>query len=89
MAILEGDHIYPCTVVYDRYGGTYSGAAYTAWNLEFDEVPPEIHWDDVTVHKFFLYASEKPIYGLGATAQEAIDDLIYKYKNNIKNKDIS
>lgn len=84
----ENASVWPCTVVFDRYGGSYSGGVWTAWNLESNDVPYEIHSDNVTVHRFFLYASEKPVYGRGKTAQEAVNDLTHKILNGIKNRDI-
>ena len=33
------DLVYPVTILRDRYMGTYSGAEWTAWNLEFGQMP--------------------------------------------------
>lgn len=69
---------YPLTVVTDRYGGTYSGAAYLAFPLDFDEVPEDVNGDDTECGYFWRYYDE-PV-GKGATVQEAIDDLIEQMK---------
>lgn len=70
-------NIYPLTVVKDRYTGVYSGGKYTAWNLDFYEVPEDIAADDVTC-SIFWYADEEPLAGRGDTPQEAIDDLLLR-----------
>ena len=75
------DEIFPLTVVSDRYGGTYSGGNYTAWNLYPDEIPLEINGDDVTCHDFWLnihnaYGTEKhTLCGVGDTMASAAHDL--------------
>ena len=78
------NEIYPLTVVSDRYGGTYSGGNFIAWNLDFDEIPNEINGDDVSCHGFWL-DNEIPV-GKGSTIHEAIYDLyihlLYKKEND-------
>lgn len=44
---------YPLTICVDRYSGAYSGGEFTAWNLDANEVPEEIHSDDVTCSLFW------------------------------------
>lgn len=71
---------YPLTVVTDRYGGTYSDAAYLAFPLDFDEVPEDVNGDDTEcVHFWRCY--DEPV-GKGATVQEAIDDLVEQVKES-------
>lgn len=65
--------IYPLTIINDRYGGCYSGGEYTAWNLEFDEIPEEINWDDVSCNNFWI-DNEIPV-GKGATPMDALNNL--------------
>jgi hypothetical protein len=78
------NEIYPLTVVSDRYGGTYSGGNFTAWNLDFDEIPNGINGNDVSCHEFWL-DNEIPV-GRGSTIHEAIYDLyihlLYKKGND-------
>ncbi len=64
---------YPVTIVSDRYGGTYSGGNYTAWNLHICNVPEEIDADDVTCSNFWF--DNDIIVGKGTTSQNAYDDL--------------
>ena len=65
------DNIYPCTIVADRYGGVYTGGAYTAWPLDPSDAEEEIDADDM-----FYYKNLAPgTYGKGATPNEAYDDL--------------
>ena len=65
---------YPLTICFDRYSGTYSGGEFTAWNLDADDVPEEIHSDDVTC-SLFWDKNEIPV-GTGYTPEEAIKNLI-------------
>lgn len=69
--------IYPLTIVADRYGGTYSGGKYTAWNRFSDEVPSEIDATDM-VCKIFWDCSLKEDVGVGDTIFEAVLDLYIK-----------
>lgn len=68
--------IYPLTIVSDRYGGTYSGGNFTAWNLDFDEIPHAVNSDDVDCHEFWL--ENQIVVGKGSTINEAIYDLYLK-----------
>ena len=73
--------LYPLTIVMDRYTGTYSGGIFTAWNLDPDEVPKEICWDDSTVMQFFAdirNGRRNLVYGIGGTPDEAAMDLYMK-----------
>lgn len=65
--------MYPITIVKDRYGGTYSGGAFLAFNLPCEEIPLEIDADDVTCYKFWKNTKIK--VGKGATPDEALNDL--------------
>lgn len=69
---------YPLTVVYDRYGGCYSGGRFTAWNCDADEVPWEIAYDDITCSNFWDCSdggSWEYKIGKGETIDEAIQNL--------------
>lgn len=70
------DHVYPLTVVRDRYAGIYSGAKYTAWNLECSEVPMEIRADDCTCAWF--WSGNRTLVGFGDTPNDAEFDLYSK-----------
>lgn len=72
------DVIYPLTVIADRYGGAYSGGAYTAWNLDPWEVPKGVDGDDVECMSFWF--DNKILYGKGRTVSEALGDLYIKLK---------
>ena len=77
--------IYPLTIVCDRYSGTYSGGKYTAWNMDFDDVPKAIDADDMNCRSFWhLY---KGVVGLGATPNEAVEDLQRKLVNKLGEDD--
>lgn len=71
--------IYPLTVVCDRYTGTYSGGAYTAWNLDPWDVPREIEGDDGTCREFWWSGvADRYVVGKGGTVAEAVADLAQK-----------
>lgn len=71
---------YPLTVIIDRHNGTYSGAKFLAFPLGFDEVPIDVDGSDTMCARFWKYV-DAPI-GKGASAQEAIDDLIVQVKGD-------
>lgn len=67
--------IHPLTIVRDRYCGTYSGALFTAWNMDADDVPVDINCGDCSCDRFWKEKSAGYPVGKGATIQEAVDDL--------------
>ena len=69
---------YPMTIVADRYGGCYSGGAYTAWNLEPWEVPGDIADGDMGCCVF--WAGNELLCGKGDTPDEAERDLVNKIR---------
>jgi hypothetical protein len=72
------NHPYPCTIFADRYGGTYSGGAWTAWNLEPKDIPADASGSDNDCADFWDENTE-PV-GFGNTPAEALADLIKKLK---------
>jgi hypothetical protein len=78
--------IYPLTIVSDRYSGTYSGGNFTAWNLDFDEIPEDVNASDVICYDFWLH--NEIIVGKGATIQEAVYDLYVKLEEYKKEHNI-
>lgn len=72
------DEIYPLTITADRYSGTYSGGNFIAWNLDADEVPDGIYFDDCGCHEFWL--ENEIVCGKGRTVSEALADLYIKIK---------
>lgn len=76
--------IYPLTVCYDRYQGTYSGAAFTAWNLDPCDVPEEIYSDDIDC-MLFWQLNHIPC-GKGPTVQDAIVDLVNQINEPLTGK---
>lgn len=78
-------HIYPLTIIMDRYSGTYSGGLFTVWKLHPETIPDDIYSDDCTCNDFWseLNHDEKSYNyrryhnkcGIGNTIQEAIDNL--------------
>jgi len=70
---------YPCTVIADRYYGTYSNATYLAFPLDFDDVPKDVNGGD-TECAYFWGNYKEPV-GKGASAQAAIDDLVAQMEN--------
>ena len=70
------EDIYPLTIVRDRYGGTYSGGSYTAWNCDPWDVPGGCDESDVLCAIF--WSEYKHPVGLGATPMQAMEDLRVK-----------
>jgi hypothetical protein len=65
-----------CAIVQDRYHGVYSGAEWTAWPMNSENVPTEISGDDVSCAEFWNQFTG--IVGKGDTKHEALDDLCSK-----------
>lgn len=67
--------IYPLTIIADRYSGTYSGGAYTAWNLDCWDIPDGPDGGDTECMMFWDNADKYYIIGRGGTPDEAVADL--------------
>ena len=65
--------IYPLTIILDRYCGAYSGGCFTAWNMDYYEIPTEPEEDDVSCMMF--WSTTDIVVGRGKMPQEAVDDL--------------
>lgn len=73
--------IHPLTVVADRYGGSYSGGAYLAFNLDPCLVPAQIDCDDYSSGDGFWVNEEKfgqYKIGKGESPNDACIDLFIK-----------
>lgn len=73
--------IYPITIVQDRYGGTYSGAAFICFGCEYYEIPQEVNGDDIEAMTFWNHTDW--VIGKGATPDDALRDFAEKvgFKN--------
>jgi len=69
------EHLYPVTIVEDRYGGTYSGARWLAFLVSAsEEIPEGAFGGDVPTAAFWSGAGDRLI-GRGRTPNGALDDL--------------
>ncbi len=68
---------WPVTILADRYGGTYSGGAFLAFPVMYQEVPEGAMGGDIECHEFFLDADRRT-YGTGRTPDEALADLKHR-----------
>ena len=69
---------YPCTIIKDRYGGSYSRAAWTAWPCDPDDLPLGPLDEDPECEKFWHTLRRQKalvLVGLGSTPDEAKADL--------------
>ena len=66
----------PITIVFDRYGGMYSGGSWTAWYLRENELPIGPRLEDTDCDLF--WAQNKIPVGIGGTPDKALIDLIQK-----------
>lgn len=62
--------IYPVTIMKSRYGGSYSGGRWIAFNL--DIIPSDAYGEDIPCSEFFNNYKD---YGKGETPDEAYKDL--------------
>ncbi len=69
----DGYALYPVTIVADRYNGTYSGGSWLAFNLEADQIPKEVHGNDIECSDF--HSKTKLPIGIGSTPEEALENL--------------
>jgi len=88
--MVQKECIATTTIINDRYGGSYSGGAWVAFNLEADEVPWEVDGGDDDCDAFWCrtqnniiqkdidHHSSEYIIGLGKDPNEAYSDLIAK-----------
>lgn len=74
--------IYPVTIIYDRYGGVYSGGRWVAFNLYYDDIPGAVSGDDDSCCEFWreFRLLHNDIAGRGDTPDEALEDLRRKRK---------
>jgi hypothetical protein len=84
------EEVYPCTVVLDRYGGTYSGAKWLAFDGNPADIPMPLSVDggsDTEQMEFWGVVLDDDDYmsetynmeiGFGNTPNEAVLDLEYK-----------
>ncbi len=79
---LSKGHVYPVTIVEDRYGGSYSGSKWLAFQLDSDQIPEEIGGGDPEESIFWMEHSDEilPI-GKGENPNEALEDLKIKLKS--------
>lgn len=76
------NNVYPITIICDRYGGSFSGGAFTAWNLDYDCIPSAVNAGDIEHSSFFLDDKNDYIIGIGSTPSKALKDLAKKLRQN-------
>jgi hypothetical protein len=74
--MITEDNLDGLIIISDRYGGTYSGGKYIAWECNIEELPKDQEGDDCTCMNFWHEYTGSPLCGKGRTVQEAIDDLL-------------
>lgn len=79
---LEGvwNEIYPLTIIADRYGGTYSGGTFLAFNMYANEIPVEVDGSD-TYCQAFWNSNKDLLVGRGTTPDAAYIDLFEQIKD--------
>jgi hypothetical protein len=78
------DELYPVTIVYDRYSGTYSGAKWLAFNMYPENVSIlDVNGDDISCHNFWLDDAKRYVIGKGSTPDEALADLYSQTKHRV------
>lgn len=78
---LAKGHIYPVTIIADRYTGSYSGAKWLAFQLDEGDIPADISGGDPDCESFWRSHSDLLLpVGKGETPNEALEDLKDKAK---------
>ena len=67
---------YPITIIRDRYEGTYSGALWLVFPVDYNEIPEGVDGDDVECAEF--WESYKEPVGKGTYPNDALADLLEK-----------
>lgn len=96
MKEIKYPEVYPCTIVMDRYDGTYSGGKWLALDCDPEYIPEEIGGSDPQESRFWrsdyneLYAKRFPI-GKGDTPNKAYEDLqkkVWELNNQTEDAEI-
>lgn len=80
------DDLYPVTIVSTRYGGTYEGKAWAAFNAGPEQLShpmqPYYDWDggDYECQVWWADNGKMPYVAVGNTPNEALKNLINKQK---------
>ena len=69
------NELYPVTIISDRYNGTYSGASWLAFCLDYNEIPDAVCGSDIDCLNFWQNEGKDMIVGKGASVEEALNDL--------------
>lgn len=77
--------LYPVTIIMDRYNGTYSGASWLAFNLDYNEIPDAVCGSDIDCLNFWQYEGKDMVVGKGASVEEAYEDLNKKVMEDESN----
>lgn len=67
-------HKYPCTILRDRYSGTYSGGLFVAFPLSPNDIPAEADGSDADCAAF--YGREDIIFGKGDSPDGAYWNMV-------------
>lgn len=73
------ESFYPTTIIQDRYNGTYSGAEWLAFPMDYYQVPREIDGDDIECMMF--WESYDGVVGKGSTPELAMANLVAKMQD--------
>ena len=68
------EHKYPCTILRDRYSGTYSGGLFVAFPLSPNDIPAEADGNDADCAEF--YGREDIIFGKGDSPDGAYWNMV-------------
>lgn len=79
------NELYPVTIIMDRYSGTYSGAYWLAFNLDYNEIPDAVCGSDIECLNFWENEGKNMVVGKGACPEEAYEDLYWKVMEDEEN----
>lgn len=65
--------LWPVTIIATRYGGTYEGGRWAAFNMDYESIPEEAMGSDIACAAWWGHFGGG--VGVGSTPDEALSDL--------------
>lgn len=74
MTDVANPRLWPITVILTRYGGTYEGGQWAAFNMDHEYIPEDVMGDDISCCAW--WSSWGGGVGVGSTPDKAVENLL-------------